>query len=318
MSTELTARLYFDAEPRAPEVLVALTEAVEAMRPPAGREDAVAESPRWQGLKVLGTAGREVLHDQREPLERGAVAKGAARFTESRQKLSTRTAIPCWRFQGLTAQAGWSPVWVDAWGDEHGRVFGEDPRHIWGSAAVTLADAGPFVAVVDRQGPDVEQVNRRVEDNLEALTALVLDVAERLQPVSVKVFTDQGAYLPFNAHLAYYRSEEALLDDLRTIERVWRDGLPGHQVPPLAQQEDAHSIAFHWWRNDEQRRRLWQALHGRLGRAGAVGPAQVRALLASGRFDTLTKGSGFAILDYPHVVNAFVDRFFLELLDPPT
>jgi hypothetical protein len=318
VATALTARLYLDGERPLPELLAGLAEAIEAWRPPRGLEAAVMDSPRWQGLKVLGTAGRQVIHDQRDPLDRAALGKAAARFTASTQLLSTLTSVPCWRVRDGREQAGWVPVSIDAWGDARGSVFGEDPRHIWGSAAVSFANAGPFLALADRPGAEADRVNGRVEDNLEALTALVLDLAVRLQPVAIKVFTDQGAYLPFNAHLAYYRSDEAVLDDLRTIARVWRAGLPGHQIPPLAQLEDAHPSAFHAWRSDEQRRALRLALQARVDRAADVGSAQVRSLLASGRFDTLTAGAGFTILDYPHVLDAFVDRFFLELLDRPT
>jgi hypothetical protein len=316
MATELTVRLYFDAEPRAPEVLGALADAVTAWTPPSGLEPPDAAAPRWQGLRVLGIAGREIIHDRREDLDRDALIAAAAAFGATNQKLSTRTSVPCWRFSGNAAQAGSTMAWIDAWGDEHGRVFGEDPRRVWGSAAFTLADAGPFVAVIDREGPEVDEVNHRVEDNLEALTALVLDLAGRLAPTSIKVFTDQGAFLPFNAHLAYYRSPDALLADLRFLETVWRKGLPGHQLPPLASLEDAHSIAFHWWRDDSQRRRLWLALQQGVERAASVTTDQVTALLASGRFDSLTKGDGFAVLEYPHLLNGFVDRFFLDLLAP--
>jgi hypothetical protein len=102
------------------------------------------------------------------------------------------------------------------------------------------------------------------------------------------------------------------------IADVWRHGLSGQQVPPLGEIGDGRSIAFHWWRSDEARHRLATKLGGRIERAAAVTTDDVGRILASGRFDTYTAPSGFVVLDFPHFLNAFLDRLFVELLDERT
>jgi hypothetical protein len=309
MATEITARLYFDAEPAPARVFSQLIEAVSAWRE--------GNAP-WQGLRVHAGARREVVFRDDAPLDTAALAALAARFGETSQQLSTRTSYDCWRFQGRTPVAGSSLAWVEAWGDEYGRDRGEDVRRIWGSATFTISDCGPYCAIIDAQDPAAaavnEAVNERVEDNLDRLTKLIFRIVEAVEPASLKVFTDQGAFLPFNAHLAYYASEARVLEDVRLIAELWQTGLPRHQLPALEDITDGHSIAFHWWRNDESRRRLAAALGDRIQRAPGLTTEDVQRVLASGKFDSYSAPRGFVLLDYPHFMNAFLDRFFLELL----
>lgn len=305
MATELTVRLYFDAEPASPEVFAQLVEAIAAW--------GEANAP-WQGLRVSGPQ-RQVIHRDDTPLESGALTAASARFGDSAQQIASRISYRCWRFRGRTAEPGSSLAWVEAWGDRYGEARREDVRRIWGSAAFTIADAGPYCAVIDDTAAEVAAVNQRVEENLERLTKLIFGIVTAAKPAALKVFTDQGAYLPFNAHLAYYASEARLIDDVRLIADIWRRGLPDHQIPPLGEISDGGSIAFHWWRNAEARRRLATDLGSRITRVNTVSVEAVRHVLQSGRFDNYSAPVGFVVLDFPHFVNAFLDRFFLELLD---
>jgi hypothetical protein len=308
MATELTVRLYFDAEPASRSVFAQLVDAITAW--------GEANAP-WQGLRVSGPQ-RQVIHRDDAPLEPSALTAAAACFGDGAHQISSRISYRCWRFHGRTAEPGSSLAWVEAWGDRYGEARGEDVRRIWGSAAFTIADVGPYCAVLEASDAEVAAVNQRVEDNLERLTKLIFGFVGTLRPASLKVFTDQGLYLPFNAHLAYYASEARLLDDVRLVAEVWRRGLRDHQVPPLAEVSDGKSIAFHWWRSDEARHRLATKLGGRIERAAAATTDDVGRILASGRFDTYTAPIGFVVLDYPHFMNAFLDRLFVELLDERT
>lgn len=306
MATEITTRLYFDAEPAPARVFAQLVEAVAAWH---------EDTPRWQGLRVTSGPQREVVHRDDAVLDTRDLISAAARFDARSQQISSRTSFPCWRFHGRAADRGSSLAWVEAWGDDYARFHGEDPRRVWGSAAFTIADCGPYCAIVDAADVDAATVNERVEDNLDRLTKLVFRIVETCRPASLKMFTDQGAFLPFNAHLAYYASEDRLLGDARLIAEVWRDGLPGHQLPALEDIADARSIAFHWWRSDESRRRLMAALGARISRVDAIAAADVQRVLASGAFDRYDLSPGFLVLEFPHFLNAFLDRLFVTLLD---
>lgn len=306
MATEITARIYFDSEPAPAKLFARLIEVVSVWA------DGGAS---WQGLRVVSGPQRETIHRDDSLLDTGALVAAAARFNERSQQLSSRTSYRCWRFQGRKADLGSSLAWLEAWGDDYGRIHGEEVRRVWGSAAFTIADCGPYCAVVPAEDAAATAVNERVEENLDRLTTLVFRIVEALEPAAVKVFTDQGAFLPFNAHLAYYSSEVKLLEDVRLIADVWQRGLPGHQIPPLGDLTDGRSIAFHWWRNDEARRRLMTALGDRIHRIAAISTEDIRQTLAGGDFDNYSMPRGFTLLEFPHFLNAFIDRFFLKLLD---
>lgn len=96
MATELTARLYFDAEPAPPEVFARLVDAVTAW----GEANA-----SWQGLRVSGPK-RQVIHRDDTPLASGALNAAAARFGDSAQQLASRISYRCSRFHDRTAELG--------------------------------------------------------------------------------------------------------------------------------------------------------------------------------------------------------------------
>lgn len=306
MATEITVRIYFDSEPAAARLFARLVDVVSAWR----EGDA-----RWQGLRVYSGDRRDVVFRDDSLLDTAALASAAARFSEPSRQLSSRISYPCWRFQGKTAVPGSALAWVEAWDDRYGELRGEDVRRVWGSATFTIADCGPYCAIIDADDAASRAVNERVEENLDRLTKLVFRIVEVLEPVSLKVFTDQGAFLPFNAHLAYYASETHVIGDARLIADVWQSGLSRSKVPPLSDLGDGDSIALHWWRSADARRRLVAALGKRICRIPELTTGHVRRMLETGAFDNYSMPRGFALLEFPHFLNAFVDRFFLELLD---
>jgi hypothetical protein len=132
----------------------------------------------------------------------------------------------------------------------------------------------------------------------------------------MKVFTDQGLYLPFNAHVAYYREESAVLEDLQLIADVWERGLPAHNIAPLRQKcPDDMGPAFHHWRPPEQRERLWNELNVLLPPKTLPAVRDIRAVVSSGHFDSYEMPSGVTLLDYPHYINAFLTNSYLEIYE---
>jgi hypothetical protein len=98
-----------------------------------------------------------------------------------------------------------------------------------------------------------------------------------------------------------------------TAQTEW---LAIHHVPPFTEYNPkGHSDALHEWRNEVRKKALWHRLDAAISRAPRVSVELVSDALKSGRFDTYTKPRGTVILEYPHFVNAFVDPFYLSLLE---
>ncbi|MEV6825318.1 hypothetical protein [Amycolatopsis sp. NPDC051102] len=305
MSTELRIAVYFDDVPPPPGELVCRLAEVFAGWPQASAE--------FRGLKVLKSDRHTKVGETASPLSTAGLCAAAHDHGAADELFSTRSSFSCWRFPRGTPEPGSAGVWLEAWGPEW-TVRNHEDRAIGGEAALSVFDVRPFVALLD-PGPHEAQVNPRVEENLDALTALVFRLVEALTPRSIKVFSAHGLYLPTNAHLLYLRDEEVVLDDLALLARAWTDGLPAHHTGPLAEaRPDDMANGFHSWRTAEQRERLWQELSSLLPRAAAVTAENVRTVLKSNRFDTFTMPVGVTVLDYPHFMNAFLDRFYLEVL----
>lgn len=305
MSTELRIAVYFDEGLPSPDALVCSLAGVFAGWPQANAE--------FRGLKVRRLDRQTTVSETDRRLSPEELCDAARGHAEPDELLSTSSSFRCWRFQGGSPQAGSVGAWLEAWGPQWTEHNHED-RRIGGEAALSVFDVGPFVALIDVV-PHQAEVNARVEENLEALTALILALVETLAPRSVKVFSSQGLYLPINAHLLYVRDEGVVLDDLSLMTQVWNHGLPAHHTAPL-QEAHADDIAstLHDWRTPEQRRRLWRELASLLPAADAVTADNVRTVLESSRFDTFTMPVGVTVLEYPHFMNAFLDRFYLDVL----
>ncbi len=305
MSTELRVVLYFDDDPPPPDALACGMAEVFATWPQSSSEH--------RGLKVLRSDRRTAVIEAAQRLSAAEVCAAARGHGGADELLSWRSSFSCWRFHGGSPKAGSVGLWLEAWGPEWG-VRNHEDRRIGGEAALSVFDVGPFVAIVD-PGPQVADVNPRVEENLDAVTALIFRLVEELAPRSVKVFSEPGLYLPFNAHLLYLRDEAVVLDDLSLMRQVWSGGLPAHHTGPLVEAHpDDMRYAFHGWRTSEQRKRLWRELSSLLPRAAAVTVDHVRNVLDSSRFDTFTMPVGVTVLEYPHFMNGFLDRFYLEVL----
>ena len=52
-----------------------------------------------------------------------------------------------------------------------------------------------------------------------------------------------------------------------------------------------------------------------IGDVDLVTPDTVDAVLRSGRFTTYQCGPGVLVLDYPHMLNGFVDEFYVAVLE---
>lgn len=220
--------------------------------------------------------------------------------------LSTGIAARAWRFEGRVAVAGAVRLGVDAWEDGHPQ---RPDRALDGDACLWFQHAGPFVAAL-REG--YAEADARVEENLEALNALLLLLIQEIQPDRLAVYTDAGFHHPLNAHAVYHRRRAGFMEDLALIRRLWREGAPGWRLAPLADPSTPKDgDTLHGWRSLEQRARLWAAVGEILGQDEREG--RVGEVLTSGVFDFYERGEGVLLLEYPHMLNAFIDRFYIEL-----
>lgn len=175
-------------------------------------------------------------------------------------------------------------------------------------------------ATVRKAPPEYKDGSRVVEENLEDLRDVLLSQVQALRPDSMKVYTDVGLYLPFNAHMAYYGSADAVLDDLALLADVWERGLPGYSTPPLKAWRPGagDGDVFHEWRDDQQQAALWRALAEALPAVRRVTADHVEWVYQHDSFSTYaveaggTKGK--AVLHYPDFLNGFVDGFYLAVL----
>lgn len=272
---------------------------------------AAAGATRWSTLTVRGPQAHQVRLEGGVPATLDAVLEAiAATPFDDTEAMAVRAALPCWRVGDAGMEYSWVAVEAQVLGDAYGVRNHEDLR-LCGVAQLTFAPIRPYcVDVTGAQAP----YNEKVEANLQELLGVVTALARRLAPVSIKVFADAGLYLPINAHAAYYRDNAAALDDLRYLQEVWHAGLPGHRIPPLGEIPTAGvRAALHEWRSPEQTAALWQRLRACIDHAPQLDDLQWA--LTSQRFDTLTDGASFIVLELPHFVNAFVDRFFVEALE---
>jgi hypothetical protein len=196
MSTAIIARSYFkESYPPMDEIFCRMVRTIDEW-PQAGKV--------WNEFSVFKQNQHTESIHQAGPLSLEQIRHAVAGRHNTEELLSTTTWFRCWRFHTGTPEPGSVVAWVDSWGEDWGKRNYED-RRLGGEAAFAVSNCGPFCALIDdSKSVNREQINARVEENLDALTGILFRLIEVLEPWSMKVFTDQGLYLPFNAHLSYY------------------------------------------------------------------------------------------------------------------
>ncbi|MCB9766427.1 MAG: hypothetical protein H6739_42025 [Alphaproteobacteria bacterium] len=298
MATELELRIWCDAElaARPAALLGRLVQAVDAWPQ--------ADGP-WQGLKVKDP-GLRTVRSVPDAADTAALERALAVADEGPVRLSTGRAFKAWRFQGTPPQLGHLRLGLDAW---HPAWAPARDRRVEGDAVVWIPTAGPYVALLGDEADPA--VNARVEENLDALTQLIFGVIQATDAVRLAVHTDAGVSHPLNAHAVWVRQKSDMLQDVAFVRQLATDGLPAYQVPALSQADPDAELPLHGWRPGARRRALSEALRS----AGAPGPKALDRALGSGRFDFFDRGEGVFVLEYPHMLNAFMDDFYLAVME---
>jgi hypothetical protein len=303
MATELSAVFYFDEQP---QPALPFTELVRAVATHSTWRS------NWQGFKVVAKNLRTVIAKEPGPMTSEQVLATAPLHDAAQNRISVNTALQCWRFTGTAAEPEAVPAILEATGAEYG---GTDPR-VRGAAMLSITNMAPFNAIVDPIDAQSAERNRRVEENLKALTSLLGHCVEATRPSSMKLYDDSGMFLPFNAHLAYFRDEKAVLQDLAWISELWTNGLRAYQLPPLGDRFADTIETLHPRRTESQRKELWQRLARAIPTWPAMSTKNVRQLLKSGpSLDCQEVGSGFMLLNWPHFADAFIDGLYVDLTE---
>jgi hypothetical protein len=300
MGQDITGRLYFRGNiPPMGERLCAMVTAFSAW--PRGRGT-------WERLTV--TAGGRPSHTLvAGPVVPDAICAAVSGGHQDDESLSVQGSFRC-RLVDPAAPLGEDGgviVTLESWGARRYRGH----TRFYGGASFWIHDVKPFFVPGISRSPTARprspDVVNAVYENLEALTEMMFCFIQALSPTAAKIFFNGSFPLPHNAHLAYYRDAQAVIDDVALISDVWRHGLPWKQEPL-----DEKSF-FDERRAPEERQRLRSEFQRFFDRGVLPTEAAVERLLASGRIDFHRMPVGWTILEYPDSMTHFVDRFFTEL-----
>lgn len=201
----------------------------------------------------------------------------------------------------------------------------EDPLHSWFTTFDDPGMRGPEhpgesrllfrtrITFDDRRGYG----DQTYEDFLQRLLDLALSMVHTFRPAHLCIGHDylHGA-LPFNKMLAYYRGPSEVLEDIRFIEHVWRNGVKSWYPPSLPFRESIDSGVFAIDRTPAE---TWRKFNSLIDRCSKVDEAVVRAELKSKPFEVFKLGAelddGFYVMNWPYFMNAPLAPFYLAMLE---
>ncbi|MEW4453810.1 hypothetical protein AB1L30_14140 [Bremerella sp. JC817] len=309
MSQCLMVRWFGDGDHRSAGALFTqLTECVEAWE---SKRDA------WESARIRDGLNHNVRLQSRETWTLAELHKVAAwKKTPADGSIFASVPIACRRNEGDTMVDGWGCLDVECWNEEH--ACRQYDISLGGRAELSITPAEAYVPLHDAtKHPAREAYNRGVADNIEALRTLLVRVIETTRPSSLKLFTEGGWDLPFNAHATWFADESALLDDLAVIQRLWDEGLETYPVTPPLKTFDSQQqrLAWHTSRSTVAQHALWQDFARLLPAANQVTPEGVRETLDTTTLDVQRIGDGWLLGNQPYLTDKFVAQIYLEVLE---
>jgi hypothetical protein len=206
------------------------------------------------------------------------------------------------------------PVYVSAWGDKFGKVFNFDLR-LEGNARIAFTDVSPFCVFINPETESALEANTFVEKNLETYLGLIETISVLPHVNKILAFTDLCDYLLHNSNLAYFKNVEVLKSSLVEYVGFLKSGTTEKPFSLDHFNEDYNDLFFHEWRPLEMKKELLQDLFRVLtSEPQKLTSKNLQSVFETNKFDSLTSGESFIVLEYPHLMNAFNDRFFIELL----
>ncbi|MGB1252492.1 MAG: hypothetical protein ACPG8W_17890 [Candidatus Promineifilaceae bacterium] len=308
MGTNIDARIWVSDGLKPNERFIKLVECV-AKWP---QVDAV-----WTGIRIIDRTPAHVILKHYDALDTDSLKTLVAAHDGAGHHISITIRFRCWRFVKGEPKSGYAHLRLASWGEEYVSAMGRDYR-FEGNASISIIRAGPYVALLDSyRGPvDRVAVNEKVEENLAQWTELLFMLIDSIRPKTVKVYTDSGEFININAHMAYFRSAQDVLDDFSFLDELWQTGSPTHRLPPLnAMPAKKAQFVYHPWRSKSQQSEVDNRLRKLIPNVRKLNATHIENALASQFLDYYTIPTGFLLLEYPHTFNAFLDRFYLYVLE---
>lgn len=158
--------------------------------------------------------------------------------------------------------------------------------------------------------PPSDYVAQNVLDLYELLVRLV----DETSIGALRAYHDWKLLWPLNAHFAYFRSPQTIIDDIALIERLWRQGGRYQNVKPLVGDRTElkkHIVSYAQAPRDD----VYDQLQDLIPYAGRVNEDIVRAELAQSRFDiSQPDGGGWFVMQFPYAFDHYIDGFYFDVL----
>jgi hypothetical protein len=270
----------------------------------------------WQELRIAQGSNENVVHQIKGPLSVSLLKRSVEAYVSTSNTIfSSGLGFQCWRFTSGRPLEGFLRLGIESWDADTQRVVMGRPW-LEGAARLLISNVGPYRATLDpKLVKNVHELNHRVEENIEGFMQLVFQVAKHIKPHSMKAFLDAGSFLPFNAHVVFYRDEQSVLADLQQLRHVWEMGIPEYKLPSFEVFDPhAHHWAFSELRLPEAQRELWRQMSSLLRFTDKVTETIVVSTIRSNDFDVYRIDEGIVVLTFPYCFNAFLDPFFVTLL----
>lgn len=305
MSIELVNKIWFVEEKSLRGKLEDITTAL-------GQLDFVAKE--WTSLSVKGFKLSDRILEKEGPITTSELLEYTDNYKDQSVYFSAWSYMKCWRFQGAKASFEHIPIVLVFWDQKH-IDFYESDYHLEGDANLLVDKTGPFTALVNKkETEEIKRVNEHVEKNLELIQQVLFQIAYLPSVKMIKSFSAEGLYQPMNAHLVYFNSTKALVNDLKFLKELWDSGMPAYKTPPMSESgKHLDKFTFHPWRNTDISVALYDSIKPLLETIEFSDEDDIPEIDWE-KFDNFEHESGRIVLEYPHWVNYFVDRFYLELL----
>lgn len=305
MATELDTRIWLMQKAYSTrDLFVKMLETVEESEICSGKFSNLSVYENIPSNKVLSKNEEHNSTELKEIL---------ASFNSEAFKFTIYVPLCCWRFSGYAATQSNIQLAISCWGSEFGRSIGLDIFYE-GNAQLSVLSVGPFCELINDTSTLALAVNSKVEENNESFINLLLCIVKVLTPKKMMTFSDAGAYIPINAHIAYYNSKDEIIQDYVWLKETLISGNVTYTIPSLLDGRfESDFNILHEWRTQISKEKLSMELF-KIIKSSCISRERISSVLKSGKIDSFENGDAVMILDYPFFANNFLDEFFLDLV----
>ncbi len=309
MATELDTRLWFSEKKRgSKDLFLNLLEIITA---------ADMCQDHWSNLSIVENVPSNRIFKKVEKQTVPEIGALLESYQQENLKFTVYVPIKSWRFSGAKAEEAFVQLAVSCWGKEYGKTIGFD-HALEGNASISILSVGPYCksALGESYSQEVVgQIDRLIEENIQLFTGLLLKIMEGIAIEKMLSFSDAGAYLSVNAHIACFASKEKIIQECEYLREILLKGNQSYQLRSIMDKgvvEDNHM--FHEWRSEEDKGILCEKLLRALSHPVEITRSKVEVVFDSGKYDFFEGSKGIMILNYPFFANDFLDDFFLDML----